>query len=355
MTTTQDEREVTVGIELAYIRSSDRVYLAHSSIKSDRGKIHVEKETKGGNALGKSYRTHVTGPGNLSVALADTTTAQFHFTPPLDFTFSHRGGREGELRERIRGTQLANDVGDSVFREFSAFCYIGPLREKPRRMYISTGESPREVGSAGERGPAVLWSASEVKQLDLEDRLSTWCSRMGLALEIHLATIIGSYFEVHAIDANTKQHINLPDVGFGTSQILPILIQGLVASAGTTLLLEQPEIHLHPKVQADLADFLIEVSQRNVAVVVETHSEHLITRIQRRIAEESLQPESVALYYITPSADGSRLERVHLDRYGQIESAPEGFFEEGFEETFALMSAVGARKAHPDQPKLVNH
>ena len=118
-----------------------------------------------------------------------------------------------------------------------------------------------------------------------------------------------------------------------------------MAPKGATLLLEQPEIHLHPKAQAELADFLVEVSKREVGVIVETHSEHLVTRLQRRIAEESLAPDSVALYYVTPSADGSKIGPVQINEYGQIPSAPAGFFEEGFEETFGLMSAVGERKA----------
>ena len=79
-------------------------------------------------------------------------------------------------------------------------------------------------------------------------------------------------------------------------------------------------------------------------MVVETHSEHLITRLQRRIAEETLNPDQVALYYVTPSPEGSGLERVHLNDYGQFPGAPKGFFEEGVEEGFDFIRAVGERK-----------
>ena len=191
------------------------------------------------------------------------------------------------------------------------------------------------------------------RQLD-SDKLSVWCSQMGLACRILLSPVGEGFFQVVVIDTHTQVPVNLHDVGVGTSQILPILVQGLVASTGATLFLEQPEIHLHPKVQADLADFLTEVSQRDIRVIVETHSEHLITRLQRRIAEETLNPEDVALYYVTLSRDGSSLERVVIDEFGQIPSAPEGFFEEGFEETFALMQAVGERKGKKNQPRLLD-
>ena len=138
--------------------------------------------------------------------------------------------------------------------------------------------------------------------------------------------------------------MNLPDVGVGTSQLLPILIQGLAAAPGSTLLLEQPEAHLHPKAQAELADFLIEVSRRGLSVIVETHSEHLITRLQRRIAEETLDSKDLALYYVTPSPEGSALERVHVNEYGQYPEAPEGFFEDGLDDGFHFMRAIGERK-----------
>lgn len=353
LTMGQEERQITISIELAYLRSTDRIYLVESTVKSDLGTVEVHKVTKRGKAIGRTYKTHVMGSGNLSIDLADTRSAKFSSSPAFHISsFPFRLHEKN--RDRFLGTQLSKEIEDSVSRELSALCYIGPLRERPQRVYISTGEAPREVGSAGELGPAVLWSASEVRQLNLEERLSQWCARMGIALEIELNTVVGSFFEVHVVDPHTEAHISLPDVGFGTSQILPILIQGLVASPGTTLLLEQPEIHLHPKVQAVLADFLIELSQRGIAVVVETHSEHLITRVQRRIAEETLQPDKLALYYLTPSESGSRFGRVRLDTYGQIETAPDGFFEEGFEETFALMNAVGARKGRTGQPKLID-
>lgn len=349
----QEERQIRLSIELAYLRSTDRIYLVESKIESDLDAVQVHKMTKRGNAIGKTYKTHVTAYEQLSVDIPDTQSAKFSSTPPFDIT-SPRSLTTERSRDMFLGTQVAKEIEDSVVREFSALWYVGPLRARPQRMYISTGEAPLEVGSAGELGPAVLWSASEIRQLNLEERLSDWCARMGIALEIELVTVIGSFFEVTVVDPYTKVHISLPDVGFGTSQILPILIQGLVASPGTTLLLEQPEIHLHPKVQAVLADFLIEVSRRRVAVIVETHSEHFITRLQRRIAEETLQPDSIALYYLTPSNEGSRFDRVHMDTYGQIKSAPDGFFEEGFEETFALMSAIGGRKGRPNQPTLIN-
>jgi predicted ATPase len=113
------------------------------------------------------------------------------------------------------------------------------------------------------------------------------------------------------------------------------------------LLIEQPEIHLHPKAQATLGDLLMEVVKAgDRQVIVETHSEHLLARIQRRIAEQKFSHEQVAIYYFEPTPSGTKIHRLELDEYGQlVEPIPEGFFEEGLEEALAHMKAVGERKA----------
>ena len=354
----RDRREISVSLELADLASIDRIYLTRSTVDLGQGGLQVNKKSMSGKKLGRSYRSSVKFQGRDLANSAPSTNAKFHVVRPpfkLTGTFSGTSGkrmpREGPVPPwEFAAIYAASVIEEVVSLELSRLQYIGPLRQQPRRIYLSTGEAPREVGIAGELGPAVLLSASEAKQFDSKN-LSEWCSRMGLALEVKLARIPGGYFRILIVDMHTGVTVNLPDVGVGTSQLLPILIQGLIAPAGATFLLEQPEIHLHPKAQADLADFFIEVTKRSVGVIVETHSEHLINRLQRRIAEESLDPASVALYYVSPSSDGSKLEPVQINEYGQIPTAPEGFFEEGFEETFAMLSAVGKRNVEQGIPR----
>ncbi len=346
--------DLSVSLALAKFPSIDRIYLADSKIVLGPEWLTLNKKSESGHQLGQSYRTTVKSPSGGSLTtetLASSNIAKFHVVPQVKVpdvaaTF---GGAKGPkisrtFERRMWAASQARVAGDAASQEFSSLHYVGPLRESPRRMYLSTGETPREVGAAGELGPAVLWSASQSNLLDTE-QLSEWCRRMGLALKVSLARLSGGFFRIMIADLHTGVEVSLPDVGVGTSQLLPILIQGLIAPQGATILLEQPEIHLHPRVQAELADFLIEVTRRDVGVIVETHSEHLVTRLQRRTAEETLNPDTLNLYYVTPSVDGSKIELVQINEYGQIPSAPEGFFEEGFEETFGLMSAVGQRKA----------
>ena len=96
---------------------------------------------------------------------------------------------------------------------------------------------------------------------------------------------------------------------------------------GDTLILEQPEIHLHPSVQAMLADVFIEVvTKRNIQIIVESHSEHLLRRLQRRIAEKKILSNDTALYFCKMGKSSSKINRLNIDLFGNIINWPPGFF-----------------------------
>jgi len=228
--------------------------------------------------------------------------------------------------------------------------YLGPLREFPQRSYVISGQAPSDVGVRGERSAEVLWFASRTKKQrqQMLENINRWVKEFGIAKEVRLQRLGKSnQYQVLFVDAATNLPVNIADVGFGASQLLPIIVQGFYAPPGSVMLIEQPEIHLHPKAQATLGDLLMEVVKAgDRQIIVETHSEHLLARIQRRIAEQKFSHEQVAIYYFEPTPDGTKIHRLELDEYGQlVEPIPEGFFEEGLEEALAHMKAVGERKA----------
>jgi predicted ATPase len=142
-----------------------------------------------------------------------------------------------------------------------------------------------------------------------------------------------------------SRELNMTAVGVGVSQVLPVLVMGLAADPGTVLLLEQPELHLHPAVQQRLGDFLLACSRTGRQVIVETHSDHLVTRLRRRIAEDDADSvvNQVAIFASRRSGGVSEFTSLAVNRFGGFDSWPEGFFDDGPRDAQFLLEA-GMRK-----------
>jgi hypothetical protein len=149
------------------------------------------------------------------------------------------------------------------------------------------------------------------------------------------------------IDKRSNTPVTHRDVGIGVSQVIPILVS-CYGLSDSLIAIEQPEIHLHPKLQAELGDVFIEsaLGQQKNRFILETHSEHLLLRIMRRMRETynkelpegvlSITPEDVSIVFVDPDAEGSIVMEMPLNRKGELKKAwPGGFFEEGLNEVFS--------------------
>jgi len=214
---------------------------------------------------------------------------------------------------------------------FQGVHYLGPLRSHPLRAYEWGGERPADAGWDGEDAIAALLAPRK----ELTERVETgvtilhWLREMRLAESFALKAVDDArtlyQFRVKTTSAATE--VLLPDVGFGVSQILPVLVNCAILPEGSILLLEQPEIHLHPFAQAALADVLIDaIENRNIQIIVESHSEHLLRRIQRRIARGVLEADDTALYFCHLKNASSAIEKLDVDSYGNIRNWPKNFF-----------------------------
>lgn len=228
---------------------------------------------------------------------------------------------------------------DRIFSK--GICYLGPLREYPQRYYPVSGAIMEDVGFKGEKTIEVLTTAGE----DVLQKVQEWIKNFGMAESIRIKPLKGkTLVEVLLEDSTLEMSFNLYDVGFGVSQVLPIIAEGFFAPSGSLILIEQPEIHLHPRLQSEMGDLLIDISKSNKKLIIETHSEHLLLRIQRRITEGSLKSDDVALYFFTYTNEGTTIERIRIDDLGRFENWPPGFFEEDVEESFAITKAFLNRK-----------
>ncbi|MEA5619554.1 DUF3696 domain-containing protein [Cronbergia sp. UHCC 0137] len=232
---------------------------------------------------------------------------------------------------------------------FQNIYYLGPLRDYPRRSYTYAGYQPQGVGKKGEQAvAALLASRTQNNEENIEQRIAEWLRELGLIHDFQLKPIAENRqeYELRVRPTPNSSEVLITDVGFGVSQILPVLVLCYYAPKGSTLIFEQPEIHLHPSVQAGLADVFIDViKNRNMQIILESHSEHLLRRLQRRIAEEQLQENDTALYFCQLNEQGnSELIPLELDDYGNINNWPVGFFGDEMGELLAMTEAAMKRQ-----------
>ena len=226
---------------------------------------------------------------------------------------------------------------------FRSLFYLGPLRTRAERLYSWAGVEPESVGYAGENTVASILAARDrwislgpmLWRKPFQEIIARKLKEMGLIEEFRVTPISEQRqeYEVGVRTKGSRDWVDLPDVGFGISQVLPVLVQCFYAPPGSIVFMEQPEIHLHPRAQSALADVMIDVinsredgSDRNIQLIIETHSEHFLRRLQRRIAEEKVSQEKVSAYFANVSRAPAKLDALQLDEFGNILNWPEQFF-----------------------------
>ena len=231
---------------------------------------------------------------------------------------------------------IVEDMSLAVRRELESIVYLGPLRRKPERDYVWNKSKPGEVGVDGHKAIDVLLASTLLRGEDrseITDRVSYWLKRMKVAEKLEVRQI-GRSSRYEVVIHRDGVIANLRDVGIGISQVLPVLTVAYFAPAGSTILLEEPEIHLHPLAQSVLAELFVEVSkERKVQFIVETHSEHLFRRMQTLVAKEETKVSDCAMYFVEKGERGAELRLLNLDEYGRLTNWPDHFFGDAMGET----------------------
>jgi predicted ATPase len=224
--------------------------------------------------------------------------------------------------------------------------YLGPLREPPTRETFWARSRPTDVGTSGEKTIDAILSATESKEkrnlkskaklLPFQEMIGHWLRAMGMIDSFRIEEIAegSNIWKAHVRTRKGASEVQLTDVGFGVSQVLPVITLLQYVPTGSTVVLEQPEIHLHPLAQAALADVIIQAAtHRKVQVILESHSEHLLLRLQRRIAENEISNDLVKLYFCDAPQGVSKLTPLELDIFGNIRNWPDKFMGDAFGET----------------------
>ena len=250
-----------------------------------------------------------------------------------------------QARTYFQNASFLADLEKAYEEQMDGLYYLGPLREYPSRDYLWSRARPASVGVKGEETiSAILAMTAEGEQRNVgyktrlrpfQEVVAYWLAALGVIHDFRVEEIAegSNRWQARVITRKGAPQVLLTDVGFGVSQVLPVVTLLQYVPRGSTVILEQPEIHLHPLAQANLADVIINAEvHRGVQVIVESHSEHLLLRLQRRIAEEKIGSADVALYFCDVTDRGSMLDRLQLDLLGKIENWPTNFMGDAFGE-----------------------
>ncbi len=228
---------------------------------------------------------------------------------------------------------------------FEDMRFIGPLRRPIQRVSsVSSSEDYTYVGSSGEHTPQMLAAIGPTA----DEYLSNWFKDNDIPYkiqtEITQEEVFGEQVLITLTDLRTGTTVSPADVGFGIGQLLPILMEGMYGDTRLgTICVEQPELHIHPRLQSAVTDFLIHTAlkRRSASLrkrwIVETHSELIILRLLTRIREGQLSPDDVSVLYVNfNNKDGSQIKELRIDPEGNFEDEwPDGFFDEAYRETLA--------------------
>jgi hypothetical protein len=254
-------------------------------------------------------------------------------------------------RRRAQSRKFADAVLDELERTLRDVRAVGAFRHQPNRRYEYQGRAPELVDATGEHVVNALIediTRRGRRRGELFRQVNHWLRAMGRVRFLPLRRISKSarIFEIRLKDTDSGRWANFADVGFGIGQALPVFVQGLRTPANGTLLVQEPEMHLHPDAQLQMADFLVSLARSGRSVIAETHSEYLLLRIRRSVVAAQpggsrLEPSKLSIIYVDKDLSGtSRAQALKIDQLGQIENWPAGFMEEATEERMAIMQEM---------------
>jgi predicted ATPase len=278
-----------------------------------------------------------------------------HISPHFEHFLPMVKPFRGELTNEKLFKKIINLIHSSSIRNralhnfLENLLYVGPIREMiPRYGFMGT-QTYSELSPSGQNLMRVLSSRrmNGREKRTLLDRLNNWLDKKFHVLKNVQIQDIDKAKTIKAIiadDPKGDKGINLAAMGTGLSQLVPVVVQTVLTPENGCILIEQPEIHLHPKAQASLSDLFVEYAKQKRQILVETHSEHILLRVRRRIAEGRIDPSLVRVFFVDKFKGNTRVRQLEIDGSGHFKSWPAGFFEEGYQEAMAIAMAKSVKK-----------
>jgi len=240
--------------------------------------------------------------------------------------------------------------------------YLGPLREAPKVLY-NPGPEKDDLGEHGEYTAAVLHAQSQSKrrsyyplpdgserEISLPEALNLWLQEIDLVEKVTARDRGRLGIGLTVTPKGLDREVDLTSVGVGVSQVLPVILLCLMARPGQILVIEQPELHLHPAMQLKLADFLLACALSGRQILIETHSEHIVNRLRLRTIENSSNAEVIRLLFAEQEGGQTTFRVSDVNEFGGLsQDWPSGFLDVGADEATEFMTK--SLKKRRDQQK----
>jgi predicted ATPase len=304
--------------------------------------------------VGKIVQTPVSSVEDAISASSTFRPSQRNQLRPLITDYARALARRADAPVAYEREPLPGNLAEAALLLASTLGqlrHLGPLRESPRPFQsLPSSGDPLSVGPSGEFTAAVL-HRNATREVDytvegrevtepLQNAVNFWLRRMGVHSGAK-AFQFGKMGHLLAVDdAALPRWLDLTQVGVGVSQLLPVLVQVLIAPRRSLVVLEQPELHLHPGVQSGLADLLLAVSRSGRQVICETHSEYLITRLRILVANSlATYGEDFRVHFVQRFEAASHVQEVVFGPGSRISNWPPGFFDQSAHDSAALLKA----------------
>ncbi|WP_186302283.1 AAA family ATPase [Bacillus thuringiensis] len=241
--------------------------------------------------------------------------------------------------EILMNIQFAlKDIEIRINTFFEDMIHTEPFRNKPERAQLIANFKFNTVGSKGENTTSTVLGLlenqnlkdSKGKQINswLEE-INHWLDEFDLAQSVGVEELKNNNYSLIIKNKFTGIENNIVDVGVGTSQLLPIIIESVISLKNSMLLIEEPETHIHPNAQAKLGELFVSCAiKHQKRFIIETHSMYLVRQLQIMVAKKELSPDDIGVYYFNQSDKGTNIQEYKLMENGQFkENFPKGFFD----------------------------
>lgn len=368
-------------------RQSDRDFFDYYLMRKEAGHREDRIPAKTREVLIDALHKVTPGDHEITISFPETIMElkTYLSNHKADFPDAAKEFRKKTFHNKILNT-LIEEIGErrrlkwggwelaEIHREMSAYVedyfiskikYLGPLRDEPKPLYPLAGNDPSDIGIKGEQTAAVLdvnrarvisyipskdfqkpLIRANVLQLPLKQAIVDWLQYLDVASDVITKDRgkFGRDLKVTTKDLNIGQ--DLTHVGVGVSQVLPILVLCLLAEPDSTIIIEQPELHLHPKVQTLLADFFLSMALLGKQCILETHSEYIINRLRFRAAsaEQDAISSLMKIYFVEKEQGYSKFRSVDVNKFGAIADWPDGFFDQSQAEAENILRAATLKR-----------